>query len=538
MFWLVGLLAVLSAYVFLSHVLVIHRDEGFVGVGGDLAARIVLVSDGAWRRLLPLLPHTATQVPAFLASCGVLWLLYLAIQTVRTPAITIRSFQNVSGDSSRALNVVSLATFFRDALVGIERESRTLPEFVERATPWGRARIYVPHAQQAKAPVLVQLPDVVDLRPTPTLRVAGIGPRTIEELMRFVLGQETVVSGDVVWRSEGKYQVITRAGGFNARVAEIDLSSSEPWGGLRDLAARTLGDLQPQLYAKWLVVQGKASEALDVLIGQPRSPTALDREWRQVVEVAAVLAYMQSTDVPANSRPLDRALEQLPNSYRLLNAKALHLLELNDLKEAYSVARRAIACAPREPAPRHSAANVLRLSGSHKEAVKMALLARHLSQKPHPAILLSLGELLLSLGYKRAASVYFREAMALEKPPTQSRIWLSYTLDSSREKRQLLEAVVRDDPDNPAGYTALGLLLADHGELVDAISAFRRATQREPKLADTHFWLGLALKESGQPDEANHEFAEARRLGSTLSDGNIRFSRHSWSESGESSTAV
>jgi tetratricopeptide (TPR) repeat protein len=57
-----------------------------------------------------------------------------------------------------------------------------------------------------------------------------------------------------------------------------------------------------------------------------------------------------------------------------------------------------------------------------------------------------------------------------------------------------------------------GVLLAKKGDLDGAITAFRKAIEIDPKIADTHANLAAALKKQGREEEAQRELAEAERL--------------------------
>ena len=51
-------------------------------------------------------------------------------------------------------------------------------------------------------------------------------------------------------------------------------------------------------------------------------------------------------------------------------------------------------------------------------------------------------------------------------------------------------------------YNALGVESASHGEMGDAIDAFRKALQLDPNSALSHWHLGAALAQTGAREEA------------------------------------
>ncbi len=68
------------------------------------------------------------------------------------------------------------------------------------------------------------------------------------------------------------------------------------------------------------------------------------------------------------------------------------------------------------------------------------------------------------------------------------------------------------DPTNGETFLTIGTLRASKGELRAAVRAFEEATQRSPRLAEPHAWLGRLLFESGRVDEGERRIEHALKL--------------------------
>jgi tetratricopeptide (TPR) repeat protein len=63
-------------------------------------------------------------------------------------------------------------------------------------------------------------------------------------------------------------------------------------------------------------------------------------------------------------------------------------------------------------------------------------------------------------------------------------------------------AVIAARPDAAYGYSLLGFIGYEEGELREAVQALRAALERDPTDPDAHFYLGISLIAAGQHDEA------------------------------------
>ena len=81
-----------------------------------------------------------------------------------------------------------------------------------------------------------------------------------------------------------------------------------------------------------------------------------------------------------------------------------------------------------------------------------------------------------------------------------------------REAATELEAATGLDPDNAKIRSDLGFVYLYGGRTEDAVRQQRAALERDPRLAQAHYGLGLALEKSGDGQGAKREFAEYARL--------------------------
>jgi tetratricopeptide (TPR) repeat protein len=101
--------------------------------------------------------------------------------------------------------------------------------------------------------------------------------------------------------------------------------------------------------------------------------------------------------------------------------------------------------------------------------------------------------------------------------------WVNAAMAHARLRNaKAAEAALRQaltiDPKNATANLNLGLLLADKGELSDAIKHLRAATDAEPQLAAAHFNLGLLLIDQERDDGLSHLERAAR-----LQPDNVRY---------------
>lgn len=117
----------------------------------------------------------------------------------------------------------------------------------------------------------------------------------------------------------------------------------------------------------------------------------------------------------------------------------------------------------------------------------------------------NLGEALLKLGNARAAIEAFTHALTLVKGRPEPSMGLSRALriqGDASGARAVLEALAEERPEDPRVWNELGMLHREQGELLAAITAYRRALAADLHNADAHHNLGNALVAKGDPAAA------------------------------------
>jgi tetratricopeptide (TPR) repeat protein len=81
---------------------------------------------------------------------------------------------------------------------------------------------------------------------------------------------------------------------------------------------------------------------------------------------------------------------------------------------------------------------------------------------------------------------------------------------------QLLEALLRAQPDHPRAWSIAGFLYAEQGRQAEAIAAFERALALAPGDAPTNFNLGFVLQKAGRHEEAIGRLGRAVEINKSL----------------------
>ncbi|MGH9538391.1 MAG: tetratricopeptide repeat protein, partial [Terriglobales bacterium] len=127
----------------------------------------------------------------------------------------------------------------------------------------------------------------------------------------------------------------------------------------------------------------------------------------------------------------------------------------------------------------------------------------------------NLGLALRQKGDMDLAGAEFREALKLNPNHALAHRSLGLVL---REAGDLpgaaaeLRLAVSELPDDPEGNQLLGTVLLKMNDLPGAIDSFRKAISLSPGLAEARATLALALRKSGQPEEAKKELEELQRI--------------------------
>ncbi len=142
---------------------------------------------------------------------------------------------------------------------------------------------------------------------------------------------------------------------------------------------------------------------------------------------------------------------------------------------------------------------------SYEKAIKLATKAFSLDEQNASAYMV-LANVYALIGQFRNAAAARKKALSLD--PANSYINALYGMVLSSTGRlkdaiPFLRKAIRIDPKPPSWYLrVLGLSYLWTGQNEEAIAALKKWVSRDPKVADAHFFLGVALIAAGKPKEA------------------------------------
>jgi Tfp pilus assembly protein PilF len=113
-----------------------------------------------------------------------------------------------------------------------------------------------------------------------------------------------------------------------------------------------------------------------------------------------------------------------------------------------------------------------------------------------------------STSFKRAAIVVCAAIVVVTLSAAtyaRNRVWSS--------ERLIWEDVLAKRPGNARGHAMIGAILAESGNVDEAISQFKTAIRLKPDYADAYICLGSAYTEKGLPEEGYQQFLKAMDLG-------------------------
>ncbi|WP_187426617.1 tetratricopeptide repeat protein [Geothermobacter ehrlichii] len=157
-----------------------------------------------------------------------------------------------------------------------------------------------------------------------------------------------------------------------------------------------------------------------------------------------------------------------------------------------------------------SAAGLVQLARSYRAAERFdeaETAYQHLIdlQPDHPVGYLELGEMLIEQGNFAAAERVFRLGVDRVGQPNLLRHRLVGILVRQQrpdEALDLLDVLLRDNPDDLEAKRKTGLLLLEKGDWSRAARAFRQVLERRPDLDRVRYFLGLAQERGGRWQEA------------------------------------
>ena len=134
----------------------------------------------------------------------------------------------------------------------------------------------------------------------------------------------------------------------------------------------------------------------------------------------------------------------------------------------------------------------------------------------------------------------FRQALDLNPRLVQVRFFLAHLyLDLGRagRAREELEAALAQSPGNPEFLALLGEAERQSKNPRRAVDVTRQALQADPSFAPARYYLGLALLDAGQRDEAIKELEQVVRAGAPVADAYLSLGS-AYNEAGRTADAI
>ena len=224
-------------------------------------------------------------------------------------------------------------------------------------------------------------------------------------------------------------------------------------------------------------------------------------------------------------------------------ASALSAFRGGRLQQAEELCEALRASAPREPAAHQLAAAIALQRGQFEDAMRWSRSCLGLRPDHTPALILA-GRAARGAGDLAQAAIWFKRASDLSPDRAEPAFLHCVTRLEQREAdaQPLLERLLRDFPNDAAGWSEIAATMHKAGQLEaavvafaraadaseepshqarlgaaliflgrsgDAVLAFRRGVERAPDRVEFRFALGSALRETGEPQLARVEFERA-----------------------------
>lgn len=174
--------------------------------------------------------------------------------------------------------------------------------------------------------------------------------------------------------------------------------------------------------------------------------------------------------------------------------KALSALRAGDLDAADAIARRLLADTPNDPAVHQLAAVIALQRGEIEQAARAA--SASLARRPdHVPTLIIAGRAARASADLAAAAAFFRRAMALAPERADAAFCACVTLleRGDPEAQALLPWLLAKFPDDAEGWRDLAAALQKAGQLEAALVALARAAHAAPSVA-LHLQRGMLLE--------------------------------------------
>ena len=223
-------------------------------------------------------------------------------------------------------------------------------------------------------------------------------------------------------------------------------------------------------------------------------PAQAEGELRKAIELDPYLAIAQFylgkalqglDNLQGALDHLDAAVKLSPQTPEFLSARGILLLRTGKIPEAIATLRRAVALDPDNASFHYVLATALQKAGNRTESAQQFQAASRLNNAERE---LEDAGLYVLNGIKDLRAGKIDDAV-----------------------HNLQQAVARK-PDYPDANYYLGIALAEKGDGQQAVAAFERALAKRPQSAEIHYNFGIALWQMGKATQAILEFRRAVNL--------------------------
>jgi cytochrome c-type biogenesis protein CcmH/NrfG len=272
--------------------------------------------------------------------------------------------------------------------------------------------------------------------------------------------------------------------------------------------------------------------AMLVIVGTTSGLYYLSRQVASVYTFSSALQGIEAgTPIATIEEQIARAYEQFPNELYALQVGAYQLAKINTLasvpeltqaqqqelqssiRNAINAGQIAVASDPSDSqgwsllGAVYSVLSGAGVEGAQDRAVEALTKARELEPK-NPAYILRQAQLSAQLGDLAEARTKTQEAIALKRNYTDALLFLAQ-IDIVEGKVDdaiaTTRAVTTLEPNNPARYYQLGVLLSANAKRAEAIDAFTAAVTLDPNYANARYLLALGLIEEGDLEGAQEQ---------------------------------
>src|SRR5207302_85510 len=195
------------------------------------------------------------------------------------------------------------------------------------------------------------------------------------------------------------------------------------------------------------------------------------------------------------------------------NLAYLYTEHLNDLDKAYELARKARAVQPQDPAVTDTLGWIFYKRGDYQQA--LSLLQESAEKAPdNPEIQFHLGMTAYMMGQTDIAKVAFKKAATTakdfpSKDESKRRLAMLETGTGVSPELSIaqLEAMTKEQPNDPVSQVRLGEAYEKQGSAEKATTAFEQASKINPRLVASGVERRQSTRRTGRSEKASDERA-------------------------------